>query len=184
MNENFFRIPAYYPPGPTWPSLFCPLTLDTTCPSSRSSFIWLSTFVQLIPSQLLHRSSQIQLVYLFPSTRSDVPTIGGDHVNLSRVNFAFSGMPMGALPHSLCSLSRSLRRVRQGGIHSLLTWRIGALPTPYTICSQCQPLLSHVARFHGSFEMRSAGSHLARRGGCTDGPAECQSYCGASPFIT
>src|SRR6266849_807075 len=82
------------------------------------------------------------LVYVFHSTRSDVPTIGGgDHVDLSRVNFAYSGMSMGALAHSLCSLSRSLRRVRQGGIRSLLTWRIGALPTPPTICSHCQPLL-------------------------------------------
>jgi len=151
MNQYFFHIPTSYP-GPTWPSLFCPLTPGTTCPSSRSSFIWLSTFVQLIPSLLPRRPSQIQLVYVSPSTRSDVPTIGGDHVNLSRVNFAYSGMLMGALAHSLCSLSRSLRR-RQGGIHSLLTWRIGALPTPHTICSQCQPLLGHVARFHGSFEM-------------------------------
>ena len=41
----------------------------------------------------------------------------------------------------------------------LLTWRIGAFPTPQTIRShvrdgfQCQPLLGHVARFQGSFEM-------------------------------
>lgn len=154
MNEDFFRISTCYP-GPTWPSLFCPLTTW-----NHVSIVaeWLSTFVQLIPSQLLRPSrpsSQIQLVYVFPSTRSDVdvPTIGGDHVNLSRVNFAYLGTSMGALPHSLCSLSRSLRRVRLGGIHSLLTWRIGALPTPPTICSHCQPLLGHVARFHGSFEM-------------------------------
>jgi hypothetical protein len=152
MNEDFFRISTCYP-GPTWPSLFCPLTLGTTCPSSRSSFIWLSTFVQLIPSQLLRRPSQIQLVHVCPSTRSGVPTIGGDHVNLSRVNIAYSGMSMGALARSFCSLSRSLRRVRQGGIHSLLTWRTGAFPASHTICSQCQPLLGHVARFHGSFEM-------------------------------
>jgi hypothetical protein len=37
MNEDFFRISICYP-GPTWPSLFYPLTLGTTCPSSRSSF--------------------------------------------------------------------------------------------------------------------------------------------------
>jgi hypothetical protein len=104
MNEHLF---PYFNllPIPTWPSLFRPLTLGTTCPSSRSSFKWLFTFVQPIPSQLLRRPSQTQLVYVFPSTRNDVPTIGGDHVNLNRVNFAHSGMTMGALAHSLCSLS-------------------------------------------------------------------------------
>src|SRR6266852_1572832 len=97
MNEDFLRTSACYYPGPTWPSLFCPLTTW-----NHVSIVaeWLSTFVQLIPSQLLRRPSQIQLVYVFHSTRSDVPTIGGgDHVDLSRVNFAYSGMSMGALAH-------------------------------------------------------------------------------------
>jgi hypothetical protein len=41
----------------------------------------------------------------------------------------------------------------------LLTWRIGAPPTPQIIRShvrdgfQCQPLLGHVTRFRGSFKM-------------------------------
>src|SRR6266403_764626 len=113
-------------------------------------------------------------MYVFPSTRSNVSTIGGDHVNLNGINFAYSRTSMGALAHSLCSLSRSLHRSTTGGTHSLLTWRIGALQTSHTIRSQCQPLLGHVARFHGSFEMWSAGFHLARRGGGTDGSAECQ----------
>jgi hypothetical protein len=49
--------------------------------------------------------------------------------------------------------------VRQEGIHNLLTWPIGAFPTPQAIRShvrdgfQCQPLLGHVTRFQGSFEV-------------------------------
>src|SRR6266403_6051979 len=53
-------------------------------------------------------------MYVFPSTRSNVSTIGGDHVNLNGINFADSRTSMGALAHSLCSLSRSLHRSTTG----------------------------------------------------------------------
>jgi hypothetical protein len=56
------------------------------------------------------------------------------------------------------SLPPTPRYDREGST-VLLTWRIGAFPTPQSIRShvrdgfQCQPLLGHVARFQCSFEV-------------------------------
>ena len=105
MNSSVSCSPINCP-DPTWSSLlFCPLAPSTSSPSQRSSFLWLSSFVQLRPSQR-RRRSQIRLVHISLSTRSDVPTIGRNRLN--RVNCAYSVTVTDALTCTPCSLSRSL----------------------------------------------------------------------------
>jgi hypothetical protein len=146
-------------PGPTWSPLVCPLAIGTACPLQRSSFLCLSIVMRMSPSRRRRRPSQIQRLHVSPSTRSNVSATGGAH-RLNRVNFANSRTE--ALEYSLCSLSRPLPpqlRDRNRICSFLLTWHIGALPTPPNLRSRVpddfyrQPLRGRATSFRCSFKM-------------------------------
>jgi hypothetical protein len=85
-------------PSPTWSPLVYPLAFGTSCPLQQSSVLWLSTIMRICPFEYRRRPSQIQLLHLSPSTRSDVSATGRVHYrNRVNVNGNFAN----------CSLSRS-----------------------------------------------------------------------------